>query len=180
MRKKNLQKEAIPGKRTWITPMFAVLIMAVGLSGCQFLDDLLEDTNKDKDKNKFPLMELPQGFKVEKLAEGLHLPTSVTWDDQGKMYVVEAGGGLFPEQLAPMRILQIKENGAKVVVADLSNSGIQPSIVGLVWHQGYFYFTHRAKGTKAPVSTESLLFLLRKFWVLKFLPVSTISWQGRG
>jgi glucose/arabinose dehydrogenase len=30
------------------------------------------------------------------VASGLHLPTAVTWDDEGTMYVAEAGGGLFP------------------------------------------------------------------------------------
>jgi glucose/arabinose dehydrogenase len=97
-------------------------------------------------------MELPSGFKVEKLASGLHLPTSVTWDDQGNIYVAEAGGGLFLKQLAPMRIVQIMEDGSKVVVADLSNQGIQPAIAGLLWHQGYSYFTHRAQDLTGAVS----------------------------
>jgi glucose/arabinose dehydrogenase len=102
------------------------------------------------------VLQVPEGFKAEKLADGLHLPTSLTWDDQGNMYVVEAGGGLFPEKLAPMRIVQVKEDGTKVEVADLSNKGIEPSIVGLLWHDGWFYITHRAEDLTGAVSRVSM------------------------
>jgi glucose/arabinose dehydrogenase len=119
--------------------------------GCQLFDDIKEDI-KDKDKDKFSLIEVPPGFKVNQVTSGLHLPTSLAWDDQGNMFVVEAGGGLFPQQLAPMRILQIMEDGTKVEIVNLSNRGIEPAIVGLVWHQGWFYFTHRAEDLTGAVS----------------------------
>lgn len=38
------------------------------------------------------LITVPQEFKIEKMVGGLNLPTTVTWDDQGMLYVVEAGG----------------------------------------------------------------------------------------
>ncbi len=98
------------------------------------------------------IMEVPEGFKVEKLASGLHLPTTATWDDEGNMFVAEAGGGLFPNQLAPMRIVQIMEDGSRVETVNLDNRGIQPAIVGLLWHEGWFYFTHRAEDLTGAVS----------------------------
>ena len=79
------------------------------------------------------------------------MPTSVTWDDKGNMYVVEAGGGLEPEKLAPIRIMQVKEGKATVAV-DLSGKGINPAVVGIVWHDGAFYITHRGEDLTGAVS----------------------------
>ncbi|CAM4158587.1 hypothetical protein [Gillisia limnaea] len=90
-----------------------------------------------------------------KLTEGLHLPSSLTWDDEGNLFVVEAGGGLFPEQLAPMRILQIMPNGTQVEVVNLSDRGLKPSVVGIPWYNGWFYVTHRADDLTGDVSRVS-------------------------
>lgn len=98
------------------------------------------------------IVQVPQGYKVERLTYGLHLPTSATWDDEGNMFVVQAGGGLFPGQLAPMRIVQIMPDGSRVEAVNLDNRGIEPSIIGLVWHEGWFYFTHRAEDLTGAVS----------------------------
>jgi glucose/arabinose dehydrogenase len=97
---------------------------------------------------------LPEGYQIEKVVDGLQLPSSLTWDDQGRMYVAEAGGGLFPEQLAPIRILRV-ENGTATPVITMPES-IKPSLVGLVWHNGAFYFTHRAADLTGAVSRATL------------------------
>ena len=34
---------------------------------------------------------LPEGYRIELVAEGLTFPTGVTFDDHGSVYVVEAG-----------------------------------------------------------------------------------------
>lgn len=152
MKQKTFPKRGAIAGRSWFTHlMLYFLILAIGLPGCQFFEDIAEDA-KDKDKDQFSLIEVPPGFKVNKVASNLHLPTSLAWDDEGNMFVVEAGGGLFPQQLAPMRILQIREDGSKVEVVNLSNRGIEPAIVGLVWHDGWFYFTHRAEDLTGAVS----------------------------
>lgn len=130
----------------WLQNLLPFLAIAFIFSSCNFINDLIKE---DKD---FNILQVPEGFKAEKLADGLHLPTNLTWDDEGNMYLVTAGGGLFPEQLAPMHILQIKEDGTRVVVANLGERGIEPSIVGLTWHEGWFYFTHRAQDLTGAVS----------------------------
>jgi glucose/arabinose dehydrogenase len=90
----------------------------------------------------FPVVELPEGYQIEKVVEGLSFPTGLTWDDQGQMYVAEAGGA-FLELDAPSRILQI-QNGQATEVVNLTQSvGTIASVVGLFWHNGAFYFTHR-------------------------------------
>jgi glucose/arabinose dehydrogenase len=153
MRKEKLLPKNIVASRSWLPYGITFLALVIGLSSCQYVDDFIrEEMGKEITKRSFPMIELPAGFKVQKIASGLHLPTSVTWDDKGNMYVVEAGGGLFPEKLAPMRIVWINPGGRKTVVADLGQQGIEPSIVGLVWHEGYFYFTHRAEDLTGAVS----------------------------
>jgi glucose/arabinose dehydrogenase len=87
------------------------------------------------------ILELPQGFTAEKIADGLTFPTSVAWDDQGRMWVAEAGGGFQPEQLQPSRLLRL-ENGSVAETLELSEHLIPP-VVGLTFHDGHFYITHR-------------------------------------
>jgi glucose/arabinose dehydrogenase len=89
----------------------------------------------------YPVIELPGGYQIEKVVDELTYPTSVTWDDQGQMYVAEAGGA-FLEEPPPARILRI-ENGQATEVVNLTEQNIGASVVGLVWHEGAFYFTHR-------------------------------------
>jgi len=103
---------------------------------------------------EFPKINLPDGFAIERVASGLHLPTAITWDDQGTLYIAEAGGGLFPEQLAPIRIVRI-ENGESNVVVDLSDQ-IEPALVSMVWHGGAFYITHRVGDLTGAVSRVTM------------------------
>jgi CheY-like chemotaxis protein len=62
----------------------------------------------------FPVVQLPPGFQIEKVVGGLTYPTSLTWDDQGQMYVAEAGGA-FLDLPAPSRILQVDQGQAAEV-----------------------------------------------------------------
>ncbi len=43
-----------------------------------------------KKNNDFSLLEVADGYKAEKVVGGLTYPTSLTWDNQGNMYVTEA------------------------------------------------------------------------------------------
>ncbi len=89
----------------------------------------------------FPLIELPPGYTIEKVVDGLTFPTSLTFDDRGNMYVAEAGGQFLPEP-APARILKVEDGVARPVV-NLTETGVADSVVGLQWHNGEFFFTHR-------------------------------------
>jgi glucose/arabinose dehydrogenase len=137
-------KEA--GRERWLQSLLPFLAAIFFLSGCNFIEDLV------KDDNKVQLIQVPEGYKVEKVADGLTFPTSATWDDQGNMYVVEAGGAFLPEQMGPMRIMQLKEDGTKEEVVNLSQEGVKPAVVAVLWHDGWFYFTHRAEDATGAVS----------------------------
>jgi glucose/arabinose dehydrogenase len=103
---------------------------------------------------QFPTIQLPAGYHIEKVVDTLTYPTSLTFDDDGRMYVAEAGGG-FNEEPAPARILRV-ENGQATEVVDLSNPNVVASVVGLEYHDGSFFFTHRAADLTGAVSRATL------------------------
>ncbi len=84
---------------------------------------------------------VPAGFRAEKVVGGLSFTTEMAFDDQGRLYVVEAGGGFQPVEFRAPRILRI-ENGQTHEVINLSNH-VVPPVVGLAWDNGWLYFSHR-------------------------------------
>ena len=139
---------------TRVSKMLTRVSLLVPLSlllGCEQLEDILRGSG---DKEEVKAITVPEGFAVEKVVDGLTYPTSLTWDDHGNLYVAEAGGGLNPEQLAPSRILEVKRGSLKEV-ANVSDQGVMASLVGLTWHDGDFYITHRAEDLTGAVSRVS-------------------------
>ena len=88
------------------------------------------------------VVQVPDGYQVEEVVGGLTYATSLTWDNEGRMYVAEAGGQ-FVEEPSPPRILRV-ENGRATEVVNLEGKGVADSMVGLTWHDGGFLITHRA------------------------------------
>jgi glucose/arabinose dehydrogenase len=105
---------------------------------------------------------LPEGFQIEKVVEGLTYPTSITWDDQGQMFVAEAGGQ-FLEEPPPSRILRV-ENGEATEFVNLFEQGMTDPIGGMTWYDGMFFITHRnaddRSGAVSRVSPEGEVTLL--------------------
>ena len=89
----------------------------------------------------YVIVQLPPGFQIDKVVDGLTYATGMTWDDQGRMYVLEAGGQ-FVEEPPPSRILRV-EPGRVTEVANLEATGAADSAVGITWHNGAFLVTHR-------------------------------------
>lgn len=110
---------------------------------------------KKTDSHQFSLLRVADGYKVEKVVGGLTYPTSLTWDNQGNMYVAEAGGALGPEQLAPSRILKVA-NGTATELVNLTGKGVHAALVGMVWFNGAFYITHRADDLSGAVSRVTI------------------------
>jgi glucose/arabinose dehydrogenase len=99
-------------------------------------------SEKLKASANFPMIRLPEDFEIEKIAEGLTYPTSITWDDQGSMYVAEAGGTFLDEKGASARILRVEAKGMTTEVVNLDGK-IYPAISGMTWFNGAIYITHR-------------------------------------
>ena len=90
---------------------------------------------------EFPTIQLAPGYRIERVASGLTYATAMTFDEQGRLYVAEAGGQ-FLEEPPASRILRI-EGGRAVEVANLTALGVADSVAGLAYRGGSFYFTHR-------------------------------------
>lgn len=133
--------------------VFIFLVLISLMTFCEKNDSNNNDSNNDPEQAA--ILEVPEGFTIEEVVDGLTYPTSVTWDDDGTMYVVEAGGGLNPEQITPSRLLKVAE-GQTTEICDLTNSGVHASLVGLTWHNDAFFITHRAEDLTGAVSRVTL------------------------
>src|SRR5205823_8817692 len=58
----------------------------------------------------------PPGYRVELVARGLTYPTGIVFDDQNRVYVVEAGYA-YVEHYATPRIVRIEPGGSRKVIA---------------------------------------------------------------
>lgn len=77
---------------------------------------------------------LPPGYKIEAVMEGLNFPTGVTFDDKGRVYVVEAGYS-YGELWTTPRLLRVISDGVVNVVAYGDNGPWN----GVTFHDGNFY-----------------------------------------
>ena len=128
--------------------------VSVGLNTMsEKMEELKHDaaSKKLKASANFPMIRLEEGYEIEKVAQGLTYPTSVAWDDQGNMYVAEAGGTFLDEEGASARILRVEANGQTIEVINLDGK-IYPAISGMTWYNGAFYITHREMDLSGAVS----------------------------
>src|SRR3982750_3061271 len=78
---------------------------------------------------------LPPGYRIEPVATGLTFPTGVTFDDAGRVYVVEAGYS-YGEAFATPSLLRVDHPGVTTLVAAGGNNG---PWTGAAFHGGAFY-----------------------------------------
>lgn len=77
---------------------------------------------------------LPAGYRIEAVAQGLNLPTAVTFDDRGRVYVAEAGysyGGV----VTTPRLVRVEPDGGTTEIA----AGTDPPWNGVTFYDGAFY-----------------------------------------
>jgi hypothetical protein len=68
---------------------------------------------------------LPPGYKIEAVAQGLTFPSGVTFDEAGRVYVIEAGYS-YGEVWTVPRLLRIEPDRAPTVVATGDKNGRGP------------------------------------------------------
>src|SRR4051812_6701406 len=78
---------------------------------------------------------LPAGYRIESVATGLTFPTSVAFDGQGTLYVIEAGYS-YGEAFTTPRLLRVERNGALTEIARGENNG---PWTGIAFANGAFY-----------------------------------------
>jgi glucose/arabinose dehydrogenase len=78
---------------------------------------------------------LPAGYRIESVVTGLTFPTGVTFDDAGRLFIVESGYSYGEVWTAP-RLLRVEGDGKTVVVATGARNG---PWTGVTFHAGNFY-----------------------------------------
>lgn len=82
---------------------------------------------------------VPPGYQVELVLRGLSLPTQVTFDERGELYVVESGG----HGEAPARLVKLTPEGTVQPVA----TGFTPPFIGVALRGGRIWASHRGRIT---------------------------------
>ncbi|HVL69068.1 MAG TPA: PQQ-dependent sugar dehydrogenase [Vicinamibacterales bacterium] len=82
---------------------------------------------------------VPPGYRVEIAVKDLIYPSSVEFDDQGNLFIAEAGY-IYGDLVAPARILRVRQDRIEVVAEQLNGP-----VTDLLWHQGRLYISHRGK-----------------------------------
>jgi glucose/arabinose dehydrogenase len=77
---------------------------------------------------------LPKGYEIEAVATGLSFPSAITFDEQGRIHVTEAGYSYGDVRTVP-RLLRIEPGGKATVIAE----GENPPWNGVEYHDGAFY-----------------------------------------
>lgn len=82
-------------------------------------------------------IQVPEGYEVELVAKGLTFPTGATFDDEGNLYVTEAGYSYDPKFTEP-RLLRVNPDGSFTEIYEGERTG---PMTGVVFHEGYFYIS---------------------------------------
>jgi glucose/arabinose dehydrogenase len=80
-------------------------------------------------------VELPAGYTIEVVAEGLTFPTGVAFGDRGEIYVVESGYA-YGETLTTARIVRVRERGGVDELVTASGSAAHAPWNGIAFHGG--------------------------------------------
>jgi glucose/arabinose dehydrogenase len=78
---------------------------------------------------------LPEGYTIEAVAANLTFPTAAAVDNNGRLYVIEAGYSYGEVFLTP-RLLRIESDGSITTVAEGEKNG---PWTGITFHEGNFY-----------------------------------------
>ena len=81
---------------------------------------------------------IEDGYKLEKVIDGLSYPTNIEFGPEGELYFSEAGF-TYPFIYKDSRIYRLTDDRGKVLVAE----GFNGPLIGLMWHDGGFLVTHR-------------------------------------
>ena len=108
-------------------------------------ENLTEDCSSHLKSDRLPVMEkdisLEPGYRLDPVVTGLTYPTSVTFDDEGNVFVGEAGYSYGPAKSDGMgRILKVGMNGKITEVA----RGFRGPMTSITWHNGFFYVAEGA------------------------------------
>jgi glucose/arabinose dehydrogenase len=79
---------------------------------------------------------LPAGYRIDPIATGLTFPTAAVFDDENRLYVVEAGYA-YGEKILTPRLVRLEADGRVTEIA----RGNNPPWTGASFHDGAFYIS---------------------------------------
>ncbi|HEU4633140.1 MAG TPA: PQQ-dependent sugar dehydrogenase [Flavisolibacter sp.] len=78
---------------------------------------------------------LAPGYKIEPVASGLTFPTAAAFDDEGTLYIIEAGYS-YGEVWDEPKLLRVEADGKTTIIARGPRNG---PWTGIAWYNGAFY-----------------------------------------
>ena len=144
---------ALPGVRV-AALLCEVVLMMLTLTGCYRLMSSQGggQTSFDRPREVDPAdVALPEGYRIEAVATGLTFPTGVAFDDEGRVFVTEAGYSYGGFEGTP-RLLRVGPDGSAAEVA----SGTNPPWNGVTYYENAFYVAggHARPGQVLRVTPE--------------------------
>jgi glucose/arabinose dehydrogenase len=142
----------------WVFPLCIALICMI------FYGRMVAEEKKDDKKGKAQatekkngkikksdLVKVSMGFEAGILVDKLNFPTGITFDSQGRIYITESGA--FP--MVKPRVLKINPDGSKEEV-QIKGIDLDNTLLGITYHQGYLYLSHRNKNDLGVISRITL------------------------
>lgn len=87
-------------------------------------------------------VQVPSGYKVEVVAKDFTYPTAATFDDQGNLYVIEAGFSYGGDWETP-KLIRVSGDGTKTTIATGGKNG---PWTGVTYYKDYFYIAEGGRG----------------------------------
>src|SRR5688572_862675 len=98
---------------------------------------------RSTEQEKVSEIQVPEGFRAVRVAEGFTYPSSITWDDQGRLYVLESHTVAIPG-LEP-RVLRVKldpEGSFEEIELTGDQAPTGKQAVGIEFQDGWIYLSH--------------------------------------
>lgn len=123
-------------------PLAAAALVVLAAAGCNrlALESLDQAEILKVEIDEAPDVVVPDGFRAVIVAEGFNFPSSLAWDDRGRMYVLESHSVAVPG-LEP-RIYRVADNPIEAVELAGPEAPQGGVAVGLTFHDGWLYWSH--------------------------------------
>ena len=121
------------------------------------LNELMRTVSKqESEKEQTYILEkdylLEKGYRLEKLAANLTFPIDITFDEEGYIYILEAGFA-YGAKPGEGRILKLERDGTLSEVAD----GFLGPATGITYYNGYFYLAEGGRGNTKGIGCGRIL-----------------------
>src|ERR1043166_3287240 len=85
------------------------------------------------------------GARVTRVVNGINFPSAMTWDDKGRMFIVESH--TVPAPILKARVIRVDGNRIDTLVTLPGDTAI-----GITFHDGWLYVSHEEKDATFTIS----------------------------